>query len=122
MKGKTNEEIAEIVGIGVRTLYDWKVEDWEFSAALKENKDLADDVVEACSYKSATGFYYEEDASTKDGIQRIERFHPPSSSSQIWWLKNRRPKKWRDRVEVQMDMQEAEEMTGPDGTVVTDDR
>ena len=26
---------------------------------------------------------------------------PPDTTAQIFWLKNRKPEKWRDRVEVQ---------------------
>ena len=37
---------------------------------------------------------------TKDGlIVEIEKEIPPDTTAQIFWLKNRKPDKWRDKVE-----------------------
>ena len=33
-------------------------------------------------------------------IVEVEEYFPPEASSQFFWLKNRQPKKWRDKREV----------------------
>lgn len=104
--GRTNDEIAEIIGVSSRTISRWTSEDWSFSASLKENKHLADDVVEVSLFRRATGYSHEAeklfyDAKSKEVVRAntIEHY-PPDPTSMIFWLKNRKPKEWRDRVEV----------------------
>ncbi len=109
-QGKTDKQIADIVGISERTITNWKAKDWQFSAVLKENKQLADDLVEASLFKSAVGYEHRmlKEVATKEGVQTIEdaSYHPPNATSMIFWLKNRQPKKWKDRVEIQTDSKE----------------
>lgn len=109
-EGKTDEQMADIVGISKRTIDNWKVRDWEFSALLKENKQLADDMVEASLYKSAIGYEHRllKEVATKEGVQTIEdaAYYPPNPTSAIFWLKNRKPKQWKDRVEIQSDIKD----------------
>lgn len=101
--GKTEEEISGIVGIGSRTLRHWKTEDWEFSATLKENKAMADQLVEASLFKSALGYDKVKKRISREGNEVEETEHyPPVPTSMIFWLKNRRPKRWRERVEVEL--------------------
>lgn len=102
-EGKTDMQIAEIVGVSHRTICNWKANDWEFSSYLKENKQLADDLVEASMFKAACGYEYWEQALTRDGLLEVRKHQPPNATSQIFWLKNRRPKNWKDRVEVGTD-------------------
>lgn len=56
--------------------------------------------------KSALGFEYEEtlteiiempDGTQRKHIKRFKRYCPPSNVAQFYWLKNRRPEKWRDK-------------------------
>lgn len=102
-EGKTNGQIAEIVGISERTLDYWKSMDWEFAALLKQNKAIADELVEASLFKRATGYThtYETEKPTKDGpVTVMETMHcPPDPTSMIFWLKNRRPEDWREKQE-----------------------
>jgi len=95
-QGKTHNQISEIIGINPSTLSDWKLEDWEFAISLRHNLDLADQVVECSTFKNATGFYFEEEEATKDGVVTVRKFRPPQPGSQIFWLKNRKPDVWRD--------------------------
>ena len=61
--------------------------------------------------KSAKGFdYYEETYEThwndarKEFVEvctkRVKKKVPPSNTAQIFWLKNRKPKEWRDTKEI----------------------
>ena len=73
--GLTLEEIAENLDIALSTLCKWKNEEKELSEALKIGRDVADRVIENALYKAAA-----------EG----------NITAQIFWLKNRKPKQWRD--------------------------
>jgi len=107
LAGFTDEEIAEELGIDVRTLYRWKVSHDELSQALKENKDIVDSRVEATLYKKATG-YTEQDVKIfqfqgEEVIVPYTKKHEPDTTALIFWLKNRQPKKWRDTKNIDLD-------------------
>lgn len=69
--------IAKKIGIAKSTLCDWKNKYPEFADAIKKSKEFADFEVEQALYKKA-----------KMG----------DVTAQIFWLKNRQPRKWRDKV------------------------
>ena len=55
--------------------------------------------------KNALGFKYEENVVTRDGeIINVEKFQAPNTVAQIFWLKNRKPDKWRDRIESKQEV------------------
>ncbi len=76
MDGLTDEQIAKNMGIGTRTLYEWKERYPQISQTLKETKEIADRNVENALYEAAM----------KGNI-----------TAQIFWLKNRKPKMWREK-------------------------
>jgi hypothetical protein len=78
--GLSEEQIAHNMGIVTSTLYEWKKKFSELSNAVKINKDIADRQIENALYKAA-----------KDG----------NITAQIFWLKNRKPKEWRDKQEME---------------------
>lgn len=100
--GLTDEQIAEKIGCGVRTLYDWKNRFPQISQALKKGKEIVDIQVENALLKRALGYDYKEqriEKSDKDGTKIVQtiRHVPADTIAQIFWLKNRRPDKWRDK-------------------------
>lgn len=100
--GLTDEQIAHNAGISPSTLYDWKGKFPELSEALKHGKDVVDRQVENALLKRALGYSYTEvrvEESEKDGqkVTRTKKFIPPDTTAQIFWLKNRKPKDWRDK-------------------------
>ena len=100
-KGMTDRQLSKTVGITPQCLNNWKKRDFEFFVSLNERKGQADKMVEASLLSRATGYDYTEEASTKDnGIVALQKHAPPDPTSMIFWLKNRQPKKWRDKVEV----------------------
>ena len=104
--GLIDEDIAHNVGISPATLYEWKKRFPEISEALKRGKEVVDIQVENALFKRAMGYEYEETKiiiSEKDGkrVETVKKQMPPDTTAQIFWLKNRKPEKWRDRVEVQ---------------------
>lgn len=104
--GLTDEQIALKMGINVATLYRYKQSYCEICDALKKGKEIVDIQVENALFKRAMGYEYEETKiiiSEKDGrrVETVKKQMPPDTTAQIFWLKNRKPEKWRDRVEVQ---------------------
>lgn len=77
--GLTNEQIAHNMGIHVSTLYTYIKASSDISDALKKGKEVVDYEVENALLKSAL-----------EG----------SNTAQIFWLKNRKPDKWRDKRDV----------------------
>ena len=115
--GLTDEQIAKNIGIGVSTLSVWKVKYAEILAALKRGKQVVDIEVENALLRSALGFYYTEQQAikvkevyyNKDGkrcekedvkVVEVEKYNPPETTPQIFWLKNRKPVEWRDKKEI----------------------
>lgn len=74
--GLTDKQIAHNIGISQATLYEWKKQFPELSDTLKKSKDVVDRMVENALFKNA-----------------IEG----NTTAQIFWLKNRKPDKWREK-------------------------
>jgi hypothetical protein len=105
--GATDLEVADTLGIAVNTLYSWKAHHKEFSDALKNAKDSADDRVERSLYQRAVGYTFESEKiainSAGDITRAPYREHvPPETGACAFWLKNRRKEHWRDRHEVEV--------------------
>ena len=101
--GLTDEQIAEKCGCACSTLYDWKNKYPEISEALKKGKEVVDIQVENALLKRALGYDYEEErteASDRYGAKviRVKKHMPPDVTAAIFWLKNRMPEKYRDRI------------------------
>ncbi len=98
--GLTDEQIAHNMGVSRKTLAEWKKKYGDISDTLKRGKEIVDYEVENALLKKALGYTVKEQKLTKDGeLIEIEREIPPDTTAQIFWLKNRRPDKWRDKVE-----------------------
>ena len=98
--GLTDEQIANNMGVRRETLYDWKKKHPNISNALKKGKEVVDIQVENALLKRALGYEYTEEKveiSEKDGrkVTQTVKHVAPDTTAQIFWLKNRRPEKWR---------------------------
>lgn len=126
-QGLIEIQIAEAMEINWNTLYSWKKRYAEFDKALKEGKAFPDARVVDSLYQRAIGYEYEEleyrpekikypldkDGNPKrpKGKPTAPRFYVskktvkrvlPDVTAQIFWLKNRLPKEWRDRQEMDL--------------------
>lgn len=114
--GLIDEQIAANIGVTTTTLYDWKKKYADFSDALKKGKETSDYEVENALFKSATGYEYEERKEVQevvDGVMRkrveiTRKQVPPNATSAIFWLKNRKPDKWRNKQEIEINKIQAE--------------
>ena len=102
--GLTDEQIAKNIGIATSTFYEWKKKELEFSEALKKGKEVIDFEVENALLKRALGYEYEEET-YENGIltKKVKKHVAPDTTAQIFWLKNRKPNNWKDRVETDED-------------------
>lgn len=118
--GLTDEQIAKNMGISVKTLFNWKTNYLPILQALKKGKEVVDYEVENALLQKALGMTkviqkpfklkevkYENGKriSEKERIEYAEEevFIPPDTTAQIFWLKNRRPDKWRDKSRDEAD-------------------
>ncbi|VWD60897.1 hypothetical protein BLA18628_07199 [Burkholderia aenigmatica] len=76
--GATDVELARFFGTTDRTIRTWKQQHPEFAEALEQAKEVADAQVVGALYTNALG---------------------GNVTAQIFWLKNRQPAKWRDKVD-----------------------
>lgn len=114
--GLTDEQIAHNMGIHPSTYYKYCNDFIEIRKAIKKGKAPVDVQVENALLKRALGYEYTETHIRREVIgykvengQRIpilgkksyeevvKKTMPPEVLAQIYWLKNRRPDKWRDK-------------------------
>jgi len=102
--GLTDQEIADILGICKATLNNYK-NNPKFLDSLKKGKDKADNYVIGSLFHRALGYTHPEVQlhSYKGKIIKTEvlKHYPPDTVAAIFWLKNRQPDKWRDKREVE---------------------
>lgn len=100
--GLTDEQIAHNIGVHISTLYDWKNKFSDISDTLKKGKEVIDRQVENALLKRALGYRYEE-ITLENGVEtkRVVKEVNPDTTAQIFWLKNRKPKEWRDKQELE---------------------
>jgi hypothetical protein len=100
LTGMTDKQLAAALKVSVRTLGNFKKSP-KFLAALKNGKAVADNKVEASLFKRACGYEVVEthwDAKKGKSVE-TEKHIPPDTVACIFWLKNRKPADWKDRVE-----------------------
>lgn len=103
--GLTDEQIAIKLGISKDTFYKYKAKYTDFSDALKKGKEVVDVEVENALLKRALGYEVTEktvDIKIIDGnevkqIKEIKKHIPADVGACIFWLKNRKNDKWKDK-------------------------
>jgi hypothetical protein len=109
--GATDAQLADFFQVSVSTVNLWKSQHPKFSESIKVPKSQADDRVEQSLYRRAMGYEHDEtDIRAVAGelvMTPIRKHYPPDTTAAIFWLKNRRPAEWREKVE--------HEHGGPDG-------
>lgn len=98
--GLTEADVAHNIGISVSTLSEWKNRFAEFSAVLKNTKEVVDRRVENVLYKKAMS---------------------GDITALIFWLKNRKYKEWRDRYQNDLTTPEPLKISQVDYTKYTNE-
>jgi hypothetical protein len=109
--GLSEKQMAHNLGIAYSTFREYKANYPALSAVLAKNKEVADIQVENALYKRATGFSNTEikKVTNPDGsiiITETTKQIPPDTVAASFWLKNRKPKDWRDKqfIDQNVDM------------------
>lgn len=97
--GKTDAEIAHILGVSRSTLNKWKASHPDFADALTRGRDDADGRVAASLFQRALGYSHREEKLFLDrngNVVRAEttKHYPPDTVAAIFWLKNRQRPMW----------------------------
>lgn len=103
--GATDRELADFFGVCEATINNWKAEFPEFLESLKIGKEAADNRVEQSLYRRALGYSHDAVKILQAGGEVVNapyvEHYPPDTTACIFWLKNRKPADWRDKVETE---------------------
>jgi transposase len=111
MDNKSNDSIADLLGIGARTFYDWLDRYPSFSQSYKKGVESKLDNVEMSLYQRAFGMTYKETTKTvvkgkkgedigKAEVREVTKYLPPDVAAMCFILKTQRRDKWAERQEV----------------------
>ena len=117
--GATDKEMASFFGVTEQTINNWKKNKPEFFESLKKGKILADARVSEALYEKtqdhtfmvaktikvkSSGYDDNGRKWEKEEIKQVEeeQFVSADTTAQIFWLKNRRSRDWRDKQDVQV--------------------
>jgi len=106
--GATDKELAKLFECTLKRLVKWKQAQPLFRQAIKEGKDEFDsDRIEASLKRRATGYEFDEikEETSKDGPKRTvtTKHYAPEVGAMAFWLKNRRPDRWRDKRNLEVE-------------------
>lgn len=113
--GATDKEMADFFGVSEQTLNTWKKKHPEFLESLKKGKAMADANVASRLYNRAIGYscratkFATNEGKITDKVDYVEHY-PPDTTAAIFWLKNRQPEKWRDRKEIDANVNLSDEL------------
>lgn len=103
--GATGADLARMFEVGTTAIDVWIKEKPDFAAAVKEGRLEADAKVAASLFHRATGYSHPAVKIFLHEGKPVEvpytEHYPPDATSMIFWLKNRRPDLWRDKIEHQ---------------------
>ena len=85
------------------TIVRWRLEHPEFCDATKVGKEIADDRVERSLYERGVGYTVDAVKIFNDGgkplVVPYQQHIPPDVSAAKHWLNNRRPDRWREKLD-----------------------
>lgn len=105
-KGLSLKQISHNMGIAYGTLFEWQREFPQLNDVIKKGQMVVTEEVENAMFMAATGYEYEEETSElmDNGelkvVKKVKKSQAPNVTAQIFWLKNKNPQEWKDRVEV----------------------
>jgi len=120
--GAKDTELAEFFNASEKTIHNWKKRHKSFLHAIKKGKQRADGEVAQSLFKKATGYEYEEEeakAVAGVGVEKVvvKKKVQPDTTSIIFWLKNRQPRLWRDKKDIDLEADVSLSVEVVDGAV-----
>ena len=126
-EGNSDEEIAKKCGLDIEVFTRWKKKYHKFSDAIEIGRFEADFSVESALYRKAIGYNVktpktyklkrvEFDPETGKKIREYEELEvaedecyvPPDLRAEMFWLKNRQPRRWSEKVIGDADSEDSE--------------
>jgi len=109
--GATDEDLAGFFQVSEQTIYNWKNKHPQFVDSITRGKVIADAEVAEKLFHRAKGYSHSavkifNDQGSPMVVDYVEHY-PPDTQAASLWLRNRQPKKWRDK--------QTHELGGPDG-------
>jgi hypothetical protein len=106
--GAIDEQLAEFFHVTRKTIDTWKKTYPAFADALQRGKVIADAEIARSLYHRAKGYSHPETLvhCYQGEILKtdVTKHYPPDTTACIFWLKNRQPSLWRDRVEQRQEV------------------
>ncbi|WGS85027.1 helix-turn-helix domain-containing protein [Methylomonas sp. UP202] len=109
--GATQDQLAEFFNVSAATVKSWTKHRTEFADAIKRGKILADAEIASSLFRRGTGYPYTEVTTReiKNPAGEVTSYEtvtvtsemPPDTDACIFWLTNRQPDKWRNRLEIE---------------------
>lgn len=104
--GADDNRLAEMFEVDVSSINRWKVAHETFRESIKRGKAIADATVAQQLYHRATGYSHPEIiTATHQGqitdTMEVVKHYAPDPTAAIFWLKNRQPKQWRDKQDIE---------------------
>lgn len=103
--GATDARLGEMFGVTESTINMWKDTHKEFSESIKRGKEVADAEIAHALYHRAKGYSHQAvKIFNNQGEIITEEYtehYPPDTGAAMAWLKNRQPKDWRDKQDIE---------------------
>lgn len=106
--GAIDKQLAEFFAVSDKTIENWRRKYPDFKKACIDGKAVADARVAEGIYRSAIGavtIKIRRKTINESGLESTseeERELPPDVGAATFWLKNRQPSNWRERIEQQI--------------------
>lgn len=104
MLGADNKQIADFLEVSLSSIDYWLANSKAFSSAVKKGKIVADAEMVNSLYQRGKGYSHPEDKhfQYEGNIITVPttKHYPPDTAAAFIWLKNRRPKEWKNQPEV----------------------
>ena len=103
--GATDAQMADFFGTCERTINMWKKAHPEFLQSVTRGKVEADAKVAGSLFQRACGYTHPEERIFHHNGKTVRadtlKHYPPDTRAAEFWLKNRNPEMWREKVEVE---------------------
>lgn len=100
--GATNAGLADLLGVGERTIDRWIADIPSFAKAVRDGRAIADGRVARSLYERAVGYRQsvERIVVLRGEVKKIDVAvqHPPDTQACIFWLRNRCRSGWNVRA------------------------
>ncbi len=100
--GASPRELAELFDVSCATIQKWIHQHDDFRQAIEDVSFHLNLKVENALLKTACGFEYTEVKDADGFVTKTTKLVPPNVNAQKFWLTNRAPDRWKDKVEQEL--------------------